>query len=416
MVFVYNLLLLDGLNYSFLQYIIFIFLINLCREKLVAYQTMQISLIVKCLIGHRDLALPNFVQVLQQYRYFDHEFKDKIFGYFNNPLYTKFDLIMLVQIEHSAEEDEARIKAASTETSGPNSEPNSTICKGKRKRTEASDSKGRMRTSKNKVNAKDQKSKRICKVTAAPAELSNITDQDKEEGNKYAPLIQKGKSRKGKKVLSDAGVQENDGVEPLANRKDTLFAQFSDSVIHKQNNEGRVKPQKTGEGNKSTMKSTQRLKSGGLRKTQKSQSGMKCLDTEQGNEGMISQLLTDLHPPGNDREISDRCIKRSYEKNCKKLSSSVKKVKFCAESMSKDNHDGIALGANVKESCKARGHTFHKITDERDQSDMKTPSKIDSVSSRNGHVLLKCNTSPNAILCAFCQSSEESEVNLSSQI
>lgn len=376
---------------------------------------MQMSLIVKCLIGHKDLALLNFVQVLRQYRYLDHECKDNIFDYCYNPLFTKFDLIMLVQIEHSGkEEDEARLKSTSKETSGPNIEPKSTICKGKRRRTEASESKGRMRTSQKKVNAKDQKSNRICKVTVAPAELSNIINEDKEEGDKQTPVTQKGKSRKGKKVLSDAVVQENDGVEPLATRKDTPFTQLSESEIHERNNEGRVKSQKTGEGNKSSKKPTQRLKSGSLRKTQKSDIGKKCLGTEQDNEGMVSRLLTDLHPPGSDGEISTRSIKRKSEKNCKKLSSSVKKVKFSAESMSKDKHDGIALGANVKDA--ARGHAFRKITDDRDQSDMKTPSKSDSVSSLNGHVLLKCNTSPSGILCAFCQSSEESEVNLSSQI
>lgn len=332
--------------------------------------------------------------------------------------FTKFDLIMLVQIKHSAEKDEeARKKNASAETSGPYSKPNSTICKGKRRRTEASEGKDRRGTSNKKVNAsepaKDKSSKRICRVTAAPVELGNIIYQDKEEGNKDTPLIKKGKSRKGKRVLSDAGVQENDGVEPLANKKDTPFTQFSDSENHEQNNEGLVKSKKTGEGNQSSRKPTQQQKSGSLRKTQKTEFGKKCLDTEQDNEGMNSRLLSDLHPPGNDEGISEKCIKKSHGNNCKKLSSSVKKVKFSAESMSKDNHDGIALGANVKDATRG---LFLEILDERDQCDMKTPSKVDSISSLNGHVLLKCNTSPSAILCAFCQSSEESEVHLSSQI
>lgn len=313
-----------------------------------------------------------------------------------------------------------KVEAASTETVGPKNRPTSIRGKGKR-RTETSESKGGMRTSKRRVDAnepgKDKKAKKTCEATTVHVELSNIINQDMEEGNKDTQLILKEKSRKGKKAPSDAGVREksvialSDGIEPLANSKETTVTQVSVSENHGKSSKGCMKSKKSGESNKNFKKPTQRLKSGSEEKTKKSVIGKEFLDTEQ----LISRSLTDPPPPRNDKGISDNCIKRNYVTNSRKSQSSVKKVKFSVEGMSKDNHDGIALGANDKDAT--RDHSFREIQDDRDQSDMKTPSKIDkSVSSLNGHVLLKCNTSPSTIYCAFCQSSEESEVHLSFEI
>lgn len=318
-----------------------------------------------------------------------------------------------------------KVEAASTETVGPKNRPTSIRGKGKRRRTETSESKGGMGTSKKRVDAnepgKDKKAKKTCEATTVHVELSHITNQDMEEGNKDTALILKEKSRKGKKVLSDAGVREkivlalSDGIEPLANSKETTFTQVSASENHGKSSKGCMKSKKSGESNKNSKKPTQRLKSGSEKKTKKSEIGKEFLDTEQDNEGLISRSLTNLPPPGNDEGISDNCIKRNCETNSRKLQRSVKKVKFSVEGLSKDSHDGIALGANDKDAT--RDHSFCDIQDDRDQSGMKTPSKIDkSVSSLKGHVLLKCNTSPSTIHCAFCQSSEESEVLLSFEI
>lgn len=278
-----------------------------------------------------------------------------------------------------------------------------------------------MRTSNMKVNAnepeKDKKAKRICKVTAVCAELGSVICQDMQEGNKDTPLIQQEKPRKGKKVLSDASVQEkyvlslSDRGEPLADGKGVTFTQVSASENCGKSNEGHTNSTKICEDNRNSKQP----KSGSKEKTKKSEYGKKGLDTVQDKEGSTSELRTNLDPPGIHEGISDRCIKSTYGKNGRKSPSSLKKVKFSIESMCKDNHGDKALGANEKDAT--RDHLFQEIQVERDPSDMKTPSKVGkSISSLNGHALLKCNTSPSTIRCAFCQSSEESEVHLSFEI
>ncbi|KAL1555779.1 protein BREAST CANCER SUSCEPTIBILITY 1 [Salvia divinorum] len=414
-----------------------------------------------------------------------------------------------IQIEeHTAEEDVAlkSVDATSTETAGQKNRPHSAV--GKRKRAKISESKGRTRTSNKKANAnepeKDKKAKSISEVTAVRAESGNVIYQDMQEGNKDTPLIQKGKSREGKKVLPDASLQEkdvlslSDGVEPLAKgkgaaftqvsaskicgksnggrmkaksiskvtavraelgnviyqdiqegakdtpmirkgksregkkvlsdasvqEKDVLslsdgaeslasskgaaFTQVSASEIFGKSNEGRTKSKKSGEDNKNSKKPTQLPKSGSKEKTKKSEIGKKVLDTEQDKEGLISQLLT--NPPGIHEEVLDECVKRKHGKICRKSPSSAKKVKFSVQSMCKDNHGGTALGANEKDAT--TDNLFEDIQLQRDLSDMKTPSKFDKqISPLSGHALLKCNTSPSTICCAFCQSSEESEAS-----
>ncbi|XP_047949572.1 protein BREAST CANCER SUSCEPTIBILITY 1 homolog [Salvia hispanica] len=156
-----------------------------------------------------------------------------------------------IQIEEqAAEEDVAlkRVDATSTETAGQKNRRNSAV--GKRKREKISESKGRTRASNKKANAnepeKDKKAKSITEVTAVCAELGNVIYQDMQEGTKDTPMIQKGKSRKGKKVLSDASVQErdvlslSDGVEPLASSKGAAFTQVSAPDICGKSNEIQV--------------------------------------------------------------------------------------------------------------------------------------------------------------------------------
>ncbi|KAG6407162.1 hypothetical protein SASPL_130146 [Salvia splendens] len=323
-----------------------------------------------------------------------------------------------IQIEeHTAEEDVAlkRVHATSTETAGQKNRPNSAV--GKRKREKVSESKGRTRASNKKANAKepekDKKTKCISEVTAVCAELGNVIYQDMQEGTKDTPMIQKGKSREGKKVLSDASVQEkdvlslSDGVEPLASSKGAACTQVSAPEICGKSNVGHTKSKTSAEDDKNSKKPTQLPTSGSKEKAKKSEIGKRVLDTEQGKEGLISQLLT--NPTGIHEEVVDKCVKRKYGKICRKSPSSAKKVKFSAQSVCKDNHGGKALGA---EKDVTTDHLSEDIQVQRDQSDMKTPSKVDkSFSSLSGHALLKCNTSPSTICCAFCQSSEESEAS-----
>ncbi|KAG6404988.1 hypothetical protein SASPL_132567 [Salvia splendens] len=324
-----------------------------------------------------------------------------------------------IQIEeHTAEEDVAlkRVDATSTETAGQKNRPNSAV--GKCKREKISETKGRTRASNKKANAnepeKDKKAKSISKVTAVCAELGNVIYQDMQEGTKDTPMTQKGKSRVGKKVLFDASVQEkdvqslSDGVEPLASSKGAAFTQVSAPEMCQKSNEGQTKSKKSAEDNKNSKKPTQLPTSGSKEKTKKSEIGKKVLDTEQDKEELISKLLS--NPPGIHEEVLDECVKRKYRKICRKSPSSAKKVKFSVQSMCKDSHSGKALGANEKDVT--TDHLSEDIQVQRDQSDMKTPSKVDkSFSSLSGHALQKCNTSPSTVCCAFCQSSEESEAS-----
>ncbi|KAL1560489.1 protein BREAST CANCER SUSCEPTIBILITY 1 [Salvia divinorum] len=247
------------------------------------------------------------------------------------------------------------------------------------------------------------------KLPTSRAGLGNVIYQDLQEGNNDTPLVQKGKSRKGKRVLFDASVQEknvlSDEVGPLANSKGEEFIQVSASENCGKSNEERTKLRKRGEDDKNFKKPTQPPKSGSKEETENFEIGKKCLDIEQDKGGSVSQMLTNLHPPGMHEEISDGCVKRKYGNICRKSPSSGKTVKFTVEIMCKDNHDGKALGANENDAT--RDHLI-----ERDRSDIKTPSKVDIPHCSLGrHALLKCNTSPSTIHCAFCQSSEESEAS-----
>ncbi|KAG6416766.1 hypothetical protein SASPL_124204 [Salvia splendens] len=263
-----------------------------------------------------------------------------------------------IQVEdHTAEEDVTlkSVEANSTEAAVPKNRSTSTG--GKRTRTESSEGKGRMRNSKKKVNAnepeKDKKAGRISTVTAGHAEFGNVIYQDMQEGNKDTPLVIKGKSRKGRKVL--ASVQEknvlSDEVEHLANGKGEEFTQVSASENCGKSNEGRTKLRKHSEGDKNSKKPTQVPKSGSKEETDKSEIGKKCLDTEQDKGG--------------------------------KSPSSGKTAELSVKSMCKDNYDSKALGANEKNAT--RDHSF-----ERDQSEIKTPAKVDKPPSLLGrHALLK---------------------------
>lgn len=314
-------------------------------------------------------------------------------------------------------------------TTGPNLRCNDREGMGKRRRTDkTSNNKGGMRTSNKKVSdatelRKNKRAKKtICEVTAVHTELGKVTYQDMLEGNKDSPLVLKGKSRESKKVLSDASVQEknvlplSDGTEPLANVNKTALAQVSASEDLGKSSEGCRKLNKSGKSNRSSKKTlAQPQKMGSKVKTRKSETGKGCLNREQHNEGLTSLSHANLSPLGNGKEVSDGRIKRTYKKNSKKMPNSLKKVKFSVEGMSKDNYDGMSLGANDEDAM--RDQSVQEIQGARDQLEMNVPAKIDkSISSLNGCVLLKCNTSPSTIYCAFCQSSEESEVHLSFEI
>ncbi|KAI3455958.1 hypothetical protein Pfo_012621 [Paulownia fortunei] len=334
---------------------------------------------------------------------------------------------LAMQIEDTAEQNGAQGKAeaALTETgTGPKISPINRKGLGKKRRMDkTSDNKGGTRASNKKVSdaTEPRKSKRakktMCEVTAVHIESDKVTYQDMQERNKDNTWIFKGKPRRSKKVRSDASILEknvltlSDGIEPLANSNKTASAHVSASENLEKSSEGSCKLKKSGKSSKSSNKTlAEPQKFGSKVKTGKFETGKGYINTEQHNEFPISRSHTNLLPLGNDKEVSDRGITRTYKENSKKMPNSLKKVKFSVEGMSKDNCDGMPLSANDEDAM--RGQAFQEIQGSTDQLGMKLSATMDKEnSSLNGRVLRKCNTSLSIIHCAFCQSSEESEAS-----
>lgn len=252
------------------------------------------------------------------------------------------------------------------------------------------------------------KESRKNKITNKTREVTAVV----QESNKDSSLDFKRTSRKSKKVPSDAASVEKknvlapcDGAEHLTNNRNTAFAQILDSEDLEKSCEGRSNLKKRGKSYKRNKKAlAQPQKFGSEVITQRTETERGCSSTEQKNEGLISQSRTDLSAHCTEQEVPVRRNKRTYKGNKGKMPNSIKKVKFSVEGMSKDNYDE---DARIDQS-------FDDIQGARDQLEPEVPEKVDKViSSPNGCVLLKCNTPLSAIRCAFCQSSEESEVHLS---
>ncbi|KAL6567273.1 hypothetical protein OROGR_000941 [Orobanche gracilis] len=322
---------------------------------------------------------------------------------------------LAMQIEDSAEENGAqeKVEAALTETT-----TESRICPKKRKRLgkkmldKISDHKSRIRMS-NKVSNvagiwKIKRAKKtIREVPAVHIESDNVTNQDIQESNKGNPLICKGKDRKSKRVFSDASIQEEkilevcDAREPLSNSRGITSRHLSASENTEKSSEISRKPKKRGKSSKSTIKRvSQPEKFRGKVKSGKSGTGNGHMNIEPQKEVFNSLSHNNLSPLCNDEEILDRGITRNSKEKSSKMLKSLKKVKFSVEGrpLSGDDEDLI------------RCQTPQAIQDSTNQSGLKVPRKMDkAMSSLNGGILLKCNTSTSTIHCAFCRLSEESE-------
>ncbi|KAL8033724.1 hypothetical protein ABFX02_13G177100 [Erythranthe guttata] len=324
---------------------------------------------------------------------------------------------LAVQVEDSVEQN----GAASEKTKCPKTIPNRRS-EGKKGTVSKiyEDKVGMGMSSKKVLNATSpRKSKRVKKalydLTAVDIEPDMLTCQDMHDVNKDDQLLSKRKSRKSKKVLSESGNQEknvlSDGTESIANGQKPAFANASASENPKNNSEGISKLKKSCKSSKSTKKAhALPQKSGTKQQSGKSVTGKGYMDAEEDNGTLNSESHTKLLPLENDNEVSDSGTKRTSKTSLKVMPKSVKKVKFSVEGMSKGNCSGQPLSAN--NDYTAKGQTCHDINGASDQIGVKVSAKRDkSVSSLNGGVLLKCNTSPSNISCAFCQSAEESEAS-----
>lgn len=276
------------------------------------------------------------------------------------------------------------------------------------KKDKKSDNKGGKSTSKKVSVAKEpRKNKGInktCEVTAVV-----------QEGNKNTALESKRTSRKGKKNSSDAtSVEEKnvqtacDGADHLANNSNTEFAQILDAEDLGKSSEGHKILKRSGESSKRAKKAlSQRHRFGSNVITQRTETEIGCSSTDQKKKRLTFQSHSALSPPCNDKEVSCRHNKRTYEDNREKMPK--KKVKFSIEAMTKENYDDNDEDTRIDQS-------FDVIQGARDQLEPKVPIKVDkSISSPSGCIFKKCDTS-STIHCAFCQSFEESEVHLSSEI
>ncbi|KAK6150115.1 hypothetical protein DH2020_017640 [Rehmannia glutinosa] len=334
---------------------------------------------------------------------------------------------LAMKIDDSAEQNGAQEKAeaALTETTTePKICPNKRKGLGKKRKTyKTSDNKGGTRASNKKVSnaTESRKSKRakktVCEVTAVHIETDKVTYQDIQEDNKENPLILKGKRRKSKKVCSDASVQktkvlnipDQTELQPDTNKIALTHASASENLEKSCERSNKLK-----KGGKSSKGTTKRLsksdKFGSKVKNGKFGTGNGFLNTEPLNEKFISQSHTNLLPLANDKEVPDRVVTSNYKESSGKIPKSLKKVKFSIEGTSKDNCNGVPLSVNSEDVMRCQ--TFQEIQGVTDQLGVKVPAKKDkAISSLNGRVLLKCNTSPSTVRCAFCQSSEESEAS-----
>ncbi|KAK6150097.1 hypothetical protein DH2020_017622 [Rehmannia glutinosa] len=294
---------------------------------------------------------------------------------------------LAMKIDDSAEQNGAleKAEAALTETTTePNICPNKKKGLGKKRKTyKTSDNKDGMRASNKKVSnaTESRKSKRakktVCEVTAVHIETDKVTYQDFQEDNKENPLILKGKRRKSKKVCSDASVQKtkvlnlSDKTELQPDSNNIALTHASASENLEKSCERINKLKKSGKNSKSTTKRLSKSDKFGSKVNEKFGTGNGFMNIELLNEKFISQSHTNLLPLANDKEVQKGSLQ-----------------------------DAI------------RCQTFQENQGVTDQLGVKVPAKTDkAISSLNGRVLLKCNTTPSTVRCAFCQSSEESEAS-----
>ncbi|KAL0442475.1 UNVERIFIED_CONTAM: protein BREAST CANCER SUSCEPTIBILITY 1 [Sesamum latifolium] len=337
-------------------------------------------------------------------------------------------LALAMQMEDTAQQNGAQEKAdaALTETTeAPKISPNIREGLGQKRRMDkTSDSKGGIRTSNKQVNhaTETRKSKRskktICGETAVRIDPDKVTYQHMQEGSKDNQLILNGKLRKSNKIHSEASADGtnvqtlSNGTEPLTNSNKTAPGYVSASENLEKSSDRSSKIKKSGESSKRTKKTlASKQKIGSKVKPLESETSKGHVNAAQCNEVLVPKSLTNLLPLSNDNEHSNKgIIRRTYKKNINKIPNSLKKVKFCVEGLTKDNCNGIPLSANEQDEM--RGQTFQAVQGATHQLAIKVQEKMEkATSSLDGGVLLKCNTSPNTICCAFCQSSKESEAS-----
>lgn len=285
---------------------------------------------------------------------------------------------------------------------------------------EISEVKNGKRTSKNKCrNANEsRKGKRAKKntgeINGLHVESDMVIHQDAKESSKENQFILRRKPKENEKVCSEANIKEKDvpsllqGTDPLTNGKETASIHVTPSVNPQKSSERRRSSGRSDKSSNKTNKVLVQSKKWGGQIAAKFETSKVLMNTEQPNDVSLSTPNANLMLSSYDNELPDRLVKRTYKKNSKKLLSSLKKVKFSAD----DNHDGTPLTAKGDGATKVQAS--EEIQGATNQTENKVLGRNDkSISSLDGRLLVKCSTSLGTSHCAFCQSSEESEVHLS---
>lgn len=279
------------------------------------------------------------------------------------------------------------------------------------------ESKGGMKMSTKEVlnSTATRTSKRVKKImhegNAGCIESERLTyEQENNKDNQS-----KGKSKRSKKLLSESSNQEknvvSDGIKLMATVQKIAPAHFSGSKNLEEISEESCKLKKSSKSSKKTKKTLANPKKSGCgAQTGKSGTGKGGINTEQ-DKVMTCRSHSSLLPLVNDKELSDLGTTRTHKTRSEKRTNSQKRVKLSVEDMSRDNSNSLSLSANDKGG--KGGQIFQDIQGAANQFGTNVSAERDkAISSVNGAVLHKCNTSPRTTCCAFCQSPEESEVYL----
>ncbi|CAK9187563.1 unnamed protein product [Ilex paraguariensis] len=267
---------------------------------------------------------------------------------------------------------------------------------------------------------KKRAKKNICEVIGISSDLQKVADyviQEKTCDNNESSLNLVKTCKRNKKVGFDASatgsVAENShtlcaGAIPLIQGDKTVVAHLSASSVQKEDSEGSKNLKKSGKINK-TMDPQWRDRT--RSKIQQLNTAKNIMQSK-NIEVLTSQVLSKSPSISDDKEnhdlgVKSRKVQRKNTSNLKCL----KKVKFSMDSICKDKLAGGI--ATIRERVDAKEiQPFEGAQGNFDVKVINDSSKMQKVPSiLNGVVLHKCETIPNKIQCAFCQSAEDSEVS-----
>lgn len=220
------------------------------------------------------------------------------------------------------------------------------------------------------------------------------TDQDMLENSKSIDNSSSLNRKNRKCSIKEAETQEvarSDGTEANANS-------IASPKVKGRNTRESSKSKTSCRNGNSVIKANARGKRSGA--INKSKTICDQANDDQPDDILVSHSNNNLLASSSNKETSDRgMMSATCEGDRIKVSGSLKKVKFSMEGISKGNSRSLPSSAieEVAERGEPQSRTY--------QCEMDLAKTNKAIPT-----LIKCKTLPSAVHCAFCQSSEESEV------